>query len=411
MKWLFNKFKRQSEETPEVPEVPEKKTTPITFIYPEYPVEFSEWLQNGRFLKTWNSIHPKEQYTPDSKKETVGFFSNNSLAPLPEALRRSGFVIERKQSVLPDEKYIYYLSTGSLSLRDTITNWGENLFDNINDQIVEDINTGKCLFIFADVDDRVSYINEGWLWSKLDTLLCLAGIEPSKLNFVTRNSGDKAVCEVFTTINVLTWDYYATAEKIMSDATESYCYSDEMNFTVVHDDAHYLHVRDSVVNNSFALRFRENMKRLGIDPTFDGKIEIVYGNVVGDGYPEDILEKSVNFPMKLLHCFSSKKPFIYISNDNLVQEMQELNYGSYFGWSVKYSEFKNETRRLNELNGLFIEIEKNKDKLENTIAENGQATLEGNYSTLTKSVPEREIIELISDFYGINYYENRILKS
>ena len=413
MKWLFDKFFKN------------KSTKPtVTFVYPDYPPEMvnpvtklsiTDYVNNCKYDKIWNSLHPKEQYIwidyPNtySLQKTAGYFCNAPLAPMPEVLRRSGFEIKRKllKDIDPKEKYVYLVSAAMSSLQTTLPKWGANLFENVNDKIVEDINNDQCLFIISDVDENSSRILEPWFLEKLDILLAVAGIDPTKVLFVTRNSADKTVGQLMSEVNFVTWDYYSTGEKFRMDDEQLYpvpCDVEKYNSRFY--DSYYQSLIDYLPKNPFVDRFKDNMKRLSIDPTFGGQIEIIYGGQPGTGYPDSVMKESCTMPMKLLNCFSNKKPFIYISNDRLLQKIKEQNYGTFFGWSDSYADYDNETRRLNELNKLFSEIEKNKDSLPETIEKYGRETLEGNFDTLSKAFPEIDLILQISKFYDVNFYES-----
>lgn len=426
MKWLFDKFKNSGKRKPNtitfcfpdsLPDMPDGSPFDPNLV--QHGTTAAEYVSVSPHGNVWNSIHPDERYTwvdfPKTykKQKSKGFFANNPLAPLPEVLRRNGFEIEKKLlEHIGDEKYIYPLCIAMQSLSKTLPHWGVNLFDNMKDKVVEDINTGKCMFIITDVDDVNPLMVEEWVFPKLEILLTVAGIEPSKVMYVTRNPADRVIAELTTEIEVVTWDYFATAEKFRTEAQESYSvpivpttYNPELQ------KEYYNSLVEFVPNNKFVAKFKDNMKRLKIDPTFGGKIEIIYGNPSYGGYPKEILRGSHTYCFQLLHCFSQKKPFIYISDDNLVQSLGDKNYGAFFGWSLHYSEIENETRRLNELNQLFMELERNKDVLEETIYTSGKETLEGNFNSLSKAVPEIELIEQICNFHDVNYYADICPKS
>jgi len=403
-----------------------KKKPSVTFYYdiprdicdkinPKTGRRGGEWVNTSLYCKTWNSLHPDEQYKwidyPNtySKNYSKGFFNSSDLAPLAEVMHRNGIRIERTD--LGEEikgKYIYPLSFGASSISYSITRWGANLFDNVKDFVVEDINNGKCLMILFDIDDPESHVIEPWCWEKLDVLLSTAGIDPSKVIFVTRNFGDSYVATASTEMEVITWDYFACAEKIRNCENPPWPFNEKNTGYVDNVKQKYEDILNYNPSNPFINKFKNNMKRFGIDPTFGGKIEIVYGNGKGTGYPEGLLDGCCTFPLKLLNCMSQKKPFIYVSDDNLIDKMRELNYSVYFGWNCEYAMIDDSNKRLHYLTMLFRELQDKEDKIDELL-EKSKVTVDANYDALNRAVPEQQLINRIVDFYfGENVYEDRI---
>lgn len=105
---------------------------------------------------------------------------------------------------------------------------------------------------------------------------------------------------------------------------------------------------------------------------------------------------------------SQKKPFIYVSDDNLIDKMRELNYSVYFGWNCEYAMIDDSNKRLHYLTMLFRELQDKEDKIDELL-EKSKVTVDANYDALNRAVPEQQLINRIVDFYfGENVYEDRI---